>query len=552
MPNQSLQQRVRKSRARWKKIKAGICFARVKSQLDNAYEQQIKEAEKMISEVDKDDDGIPDDFKLVQSGFDAGMYTKDALRARKLLGVNPEIRKTIDELWDSLMVAGGGPDGLMRKKLFKEVNLVLAKALLPSAEWDLNTAEEGAEEDWQHDNKGGVLDREAFFLSIFELVDIWCVTIEASEYVAVANQIADTLLGAPPRGTQIRTLDQVQSMADKPKPAPVPAHSPALASGTAPLEQVLEEAETKAAPSVMLQYVEAPSGQQQIVKESKPKQSAQHTSVNTNQPARYLERTTQGANTDQRVNHAPANTNQKARYLQGGSNQAGHLDVGGHRGSGTPIGQWDSSDYPESTAQQPNGASTYPAGRLPGLTHDGSGATGAVGSVWDADGGMRGIPGGTRVLGGAGGGMMGAGGGMMGANHRGTAGKVGKRKGRQTRLQALAAAHQEQQYGVNTKYMLQTDRDESLKSEVYDTQLLKLAKMLHAGDDVEGLSRILAANKGFPITHKGHARLRGYDVLMLAAKSGRLQCAQELLRRWGAPVLVEICCHQKWIGRCGR
>ena len=69
-------------------------------------------------------------------------YTKDALRARKLLGVNPEIRKTIDEvaaaqvmvadaalvqLWDSLMVAGGGPDGLMRKKLFKEVNLVLAK-----------------------------------------------------------------------------------------------------------------------------------------------------------------------------------------------------------------------------------------------------------------------------------------------------------------------------------------------------------------------------------------------------------------------------------------
>ena len=29
-------------------------------------------------------------------------------------------------------------------------------------------------------------------------------------------------------------------------------------------------------------------------------------------------------------------------------------------------------------------------------------------------------------------------------------------------------------------------------------------------------------------------------MLMLAAKSGRLQCAQELLRRWGAPVLVEI------------
>ena len=99
----------------------------------------------------------------------------------------------------------------------------------------------------------------------------------------VVCQIADTLLGAPPRGTQIRTLDQVQSMvpppclhcvteshiqqADKPKPAPVPAPSPALASGTAPLEQVLEEAEPKAAPSVMLQYVEAPSGQQQIVKE---------------------------------------------------------------------------------------------------------------------------------------------------------------------------------------------------------------------------------------------------------------------------------------------
>ena len=68
MPNQSLQQRVRKSRARWKKIKAGICFARVKSQLDNAYEQQIKEAEKMISEVDK----VPRPLVVVwQSSFSA-------------------------------------------------------------------------------------------------------------------------------------------------------------------------------------------------------------------------------------------------------------------------------------------------------------------------------------------------------------------------------------------------------------------------------------------------------------------------------------------------
>ena len=299
-------------------------------------------------------------------------------------------------------------------------------------------------------------------------------------------QIADTLLGAPPRGTQIRTLDQVQSLVPPTpclhrvtEPHTEQANKPALASG--PLERVLEEAATKAAPSG--QYVEAPSGHQHIVRESKPKQSVQHSSVNTNQPARYLQRPTQGSSKDPQVgidlqvNHAPANTNQKARYLQG--KQAGYPDVGGHRGGGTPIGQWD--DYPE---PQPNGSSTYPASRLPGLTHDGSGAAvgsaGAVGSVWDADGGMGGIPGSTRVLGGAvggmrggaggmmggAGGMMGGAGGMMGANHRSTAGKVGKRKGRQTRLQVLAAAHQEQQYGVNTKYMLQTDRDESLKSEV--------------------------------------------------------------------------------------
>lgn len=85
-------------------------------------------------------------------------------------------------------------DGTLTKPNYIKVNVCLAKILRQ----DLSDAAalKIIEEDWKHDSKGKiVISKQDIFDSLFELGDMWTPDIDAYQYVAFFEKIANLLKG---------------------------------------------------------------------------------------------------------------------------------------------------------------------------------------------------------------------------------------------------------------------------------------------------------------------------------------------------------------------
>ncbi len=115
------------------------------------------------------------------------MYTERALEMRAKLRFHPDIVAEMKEYW---ILYHRDREGRLFKPAYLRVNRLLARAVVPS--WGNMTALIVAFRDWNRDTQHyscrtryGVpyLNSVTYFDSLFELVDVWCDTIQPKDYV---------------------------------------------------------------------------------------------------------------------------------------------------------------------------------------------------------------------------------------------------------------------------------------------------------------------------------------------------------------------------------
>jgi len=129
------------------------------------------------------------------------MVRLQALRARAHLRDHPEIRRIIAEIWDIIDFEkedspSGGREQVIGRDSYLLLNLKLARCL------DVNFNEQAsrfdAEKDWEWDRKGSDhLEFTTFFVSLFELADVWTPSLEIVDYVLFLEQILEAMSYQP-------------------------------------------------------------------------------------------------------------------------------------------------------------------------------------------------------------------------------------------------------------------------------------------------------------------------------------------------------------------
>ncbi|KAJ1617169.1 hypothetical protein T492DRAFT_917867 [Pavlovales sp. CCMP2436] len=115
-------------------------------------------------------------------------YTADALVKREQLRTNPGLIDAARRFAHSCYALNAG--GLLTKDEYFRVHASLVRILLGSevSEAELATI---LHDDWEADAKGAdALDLERLFASIFELADIWCPGISATQYLSFIDTLA--------------------------------------------------------------------------------------------------------------------------------------------------------------------------------------------------------------------------------------------------------------------------------------------------------------------------------------------------------------------------
>eukprot|EP00936_MAST-01D_sp_MAST-1D-sp1_P001369 g1369.t1 len=104
------------------------------------------------------------------------------LEKRKQLMTHPDVTSVIDRFWGILDMLKDST-GHLKKSSYLVLNFKLQKALL--SDFDPDDARKGALIDWEEDVGPGreTMTGEEFFTSMFELADMWCESIDPSEYV---------------------------------------------------------------------------------------------------------------------------------------------------------------------------------------------------------------------------------------------------------------------------------------------------------------------------------------------------------------------------------
>jgi hypothetical protein len=142
------------------------------------------------------------------------MYEEDMLVRRGNLRHHRDIVATINKFWDLFP----SKDPLKGLKKHDYVNLLLCCCKVLDGSFKETSARNVVNGEWARDSYRGGMNKNQFFESIFELVDVWTETCEASEYVDFLSRLFKniTLRVAVARkgGTQVtyklRALDAVK------------------------------------------------------------------------------------------------------------------------------------------------------------------------------------------------------------------------------------------------------------------------------------------------------------------------------------------------------
>jgi hypothetical protein len=110
-------------------------------------------------------------------------YTDDALESRQSLRSNKTIVKWLKKYWDTFPSKG---------KTIERVEVIalqvkFCKVLFDPDDWSLDECKQAAETEWEREMGSGTqtMSREAFFDSLFEIVDVWTLEIDPAEYVLI-------------------------------------------------------------------------------------------------------------------------------------------------------------------------------------------------------------------------------------------------------------------------------------------------------------------------------------------------------------------------------
>eukprot|EP00466_Bigelowiella_natans_P012229 jgi/Bigna1/68918/fgenesh1_pg.7_\ len=113
-----------------------------------------------------------------QMWYVTARYTEENKTKRKSLRNDPNVRKSIQKFWKLLEMNN---EGKLTKKGYEELFVRICKVIRPN--FELKQAKKAVSDDFERDAQGAdSLSYEVFFESMFELVDLWTVDIDASEY----------------------------------------------------------------------------------------------------------------------------------------------------------------------------------------------------------------------------------------------------------------------------------------------------------------------------------------------------------------------------------
>lgn len=119
-------------------------------------------------------------------------YSKENVEKRKTIRENERLLEMTRELWKFVMKTTE-PSDYISFTQYEGLLLKIHKTLAP--DFDLNEAKELILEDWQRDTLGQVgLDYRSFHEAIFEIVDIWCDSLEPESYVDLLESILERVV----------------------------------------------------------------------------------------------------------------------------------------------------------------------------------------------------------------------------------------------------------------------------------------------------------------------------------------------------------------------
>jgi hypothetical protein len=108
------------------------------------------------------------------------LYTEDALTDRRSNLDEDRIQAALETWWGTFTA---NKKGTISKKEVIEVHVRICKALFDPEEWSLKEATAAARADWAREQgKKKHMSKEAFFLSLFETVDLWTEGVSLAEY----------------------------------------------------------------------------------------------------------------------------------------------------------------------------------------------------------------------------------------------------------------------------------------------------------------------------------------------------------------------------------
>ena len=108
-------------------------------------------------------------------------YTDDALASRKSLRSNKTIVKWLTKYWNTFASKGE----TVEREAVIALQVKFCKALFDPDDWSLDECKQAAETEWEREmgSAAETMSREAFFDSLFEIVDVWTLEIDPTEYV---------------------------------------------------------------------------------------------------------------------------------------------------------------------------------------------------------------------------------------------------------------------------------------------------------------------------------------------------------------------------------
>jgi len=139
----------------------------------------------------KSQSSVDDQARVFVEG-NAMFYSVENIKKRRALKRHPDVIARITHLWELIHSDENFPSPTsITKQQFVSLMIRLNFLMLPPP-LDLQNIMESVEEDWAKDSKGSEnMSMEAFFESIFELVDVWTNSISLEEYLSLLDRIID-------------------------------------------------------------------------------------------------------------------------------------------------------------------------------------------------------------------------------------------------------------------------------------------------------------------------------------------------------------------------